>query len=99
MGRLIRLVSLYICVSFALVSGANGQAPSGVTKGVLPQRQAAGAPQVAASVGRLPGQPEWFPLTAEHEKYLNTILKYWEFEASKVQRFKCTFDRWEYEPV
>jgi TIGR03009 family protein len=30
---------------------------------------------------------------------LNGILNYWEYQASQVQRYRCTFWRWEYDPV
>ncbi|MGE0757031.1 MAG: hypothetical protein AB7F89_10565 [Pirellulaceae bacterium] len=46
-----------------------------------------------------PGQPSWYPLSKEHETYLNGILKYWEYQASQVQRYRCKFTRWEYDPV
>lgn len=43
--------------------------------------------------------PEWFPLSAEQDKYLQQVLKYWEFQAAKVQRYRCKFTRWEYDPI
>lgn len=56
-------------------------------------------PQPAAAAVRLPGQPDWFPLDPQHEKYLTEILKFWEFQAGQVQRYRCKFVRWEYDPV
>jgi TIGR03009 family protein len=96
-GRII-LVSFLCSFSPQLMSSAWGQVPNGDKRGTPAQRQQA-ASQIVNNTGRLPGQPEWFPLPVEHEKYLDSILKYWEWQAAQVQRFKCKFDRWEYDPV
>jgi TIGR03009 family protein len=37
------------------------------------------------------------PLTPDHEKYLNDILNYWEHKTSSVERYRCDFQRHEYE--
>ena len=42
-------------------------------------------------------QPEGFPLTAEHEKYLGELLSYWEQNSKRVQQYKCNFRRYEYD--
>ena len=44
-------------------------------------------------------QPPFGPLPPEHEKYLDQILEYWEFSSSKIERYRCRFHRWEYDPV
>ncbi len=46
-----------------------------------------------------PGAPQWFPLSPEHDKYLTDVLNYWEYQAGQVQRYRCKFNRWEYDPV
>ena len=46
-----------------------------------------------------PAAPQWFPLTAEQDKHLDEVLKYWEWQASQIQRYRCKFTRWEYDPV
>ena len=46
-----------------------------------------------------PGQPAWYPLPPEHEKHLNEVLKFWEFQAAQIQRYRCKFTRWEYDPI
>lgn len=51
------------------------------------------APNRAAS-----GVPDFVPLAAEHAKYLDDILKFWEHTTSKTERYRCVFNRWEYEP-
>jgi len=42
-------------------------------------------------------QPEGFPLTAEHEKYLGELLSYWEQNSKRVRQYKCDFRRYEYD--
>jgi TIGR03009 family protein len=46
-----------------------------------------------------PGPPEWFPLPADQQKYLDEVLKYWEFTAGKIQRFRSKFTRYDYDPT
>lgn len=42
-------------------------------------------------------QPEGFPLTADHEKYLGELLSYWEQNSQRVEKYKCSFRRYEYD--
>jgi TIGR03009 family protein len=42
-------------------------------------------------------QPEGFPLTAEHERYLGDLLSYWEQNSKRVEKYKCNFRRYEYD--
>jgi TIGR03009 family protein len=37
------------------------------------------------------------PLPRDHEEYLNKILNYWEYKTSKIERYRCDFERYEYE--
>lgn len=46
-----------------------------------------------------PMQPAWFPLNPKHQQYVDQVLAFWEFKSSKVQRYRCQFRRWEYDPV
>lgn len=94
-------VVTWSCCSLFSSPALYGQGPAGQAGSKTAARPAPGpvAAVGAAANGRVPGQPEWFPLTPEHEKYLNDILKYWEFQATQVQRFRCKFWRWEYDPV
>jgi len=43
--------------------------------------------------------PNWVPLAPELAKYTDDILKYWEWRSNKVQRYRCRFKRFEYDPV
>lgn len=43
------------------------------------------------------GAPPWYPLSAEHQQYLDQILTYWEHSTGRVQRYQSRFKRWEYE--
>jgi TIGR03009 family protein len=64
-----------------------------------PQRQqpGPGAIQQNPAVPREPSAP--FTLTPPQEEYLNQILNYWEFKSREIERFRCRFTRWEYDPV
>ncbi|MCU0961261.1 MAG: TIGR03009 domain-containing protein [Pirellulaceae bacterium] len=46
-----------------------------------------------------PMAPAWIPLSAKHQEYLDQVLAYWEHKSSAVQRYRCEFKRWEYDPV
>lgn len=52
---------------------------------------AAGPPRVAQSP--LPDLPP------EYQKFLDDVLRLWEQRSQAVQRYRCTFKRWEYDPV
>jgi TIGR03009 family protein len=56
-----------------------------------PQRQP-GPPPAAA-------QAPFPPLTPEYQKYLEDVLRYWEQRSKAVERYRCAFKRWEYDPV
>lgn len=45
------------------------------------------------------GAPSWSPLPKEHQEYLDKVLNFWEFQASQVERYRCQFTRWEYDPI
>lgn len=43
--------------------------------------------------------PDWADkLPPEHIKYLDGVLKYWEFKSNQIQKFRCSFERWSYNP-
>lgn len=46
-----------------------------------------------------PQAPEWFPLPPDHDKHLTDILVYWEKSSAKVERYRCNFTRWTYDPT
>ncbi len=43
--------------------------------------------------------PSWIPLSAKHQQYLDQVLQYWEYKSSQVKRYRCSFRRWEYDPI
>jgi len=83
------------------VRQASGQAPVREPQGPapLPQTQ-----PLTTAIGPLapppgPQQPGWIPLAADHEKWVNNVLQYWEARSSKIKALSCKFTRWEYDPV
>ncbi len=46
-----------------------------------------------------PRVPDWIPLNARHQEYLDQVLGYWEKKSDQIKRYRCTFKRWEYDPV
>jgi TIGR03009 family protein len=60
---------------------------------------------VAQSPSGVPGgqhtgvQPPFPPLPASHQQFLDAILSKWEMQSDQVKRYRCTFKRWEYDPV
>ncbi len=39
------------------------------------------------------------PRSPDEEKYIDDLLRYWEFSSGKIKRYRCQFTRWEYDPV
>ncbi len=54
-------------------------------------------PQPAPPRG--PQAPQWWPQPAEHQKYVAGVLNWWEQSSSKIERYRCKFTRWEYDPA
>ncbi len=52
-----------------------------------------------ATAAPAPMAPNWIPLTPNHQQYLDQLLAYWEHKSSQTNRYRCTFKRWEYDPV
>lgn len=88
----------------------NGAAPTGVgkttsssgTSGVgagntLPGGRPAGPGVAAPNSAVAPLAPSWVPLPADHEKYLDEVLRYWQDSSSRIERYRCAFRRWEYD--
>lgn len=46
-----------------------------------------------------PMAPSWIPLNSKQQEYLDQLLNYWDFKSSQIKRYRCTFRRWEYDPV
>jgi TIGR03009 family protein len=82
------------------------QQPSGNAAFGPPQQVARGGDRMAAGTGLAvapaapaPLAPNWMPLTPNHQQYLDQLLTYWEQKSSQTTRYRCTFKRWEYDPV
>ena len=44
--------------------------------------------------------PRPFPaLDEEHEQFLDQVLALWEERSQSVERYRCRFQRWEYDPI
>jgi TIGR03009 family protein len=41
----------------------------------------------------------WEPLTAQQQQFLDRLMATWEQHSSKIERYKCNFERWEYDPI
>ncbi|MFO7903653.1 MAG: TIGR03009 domain-containing protein, partial [Pirellulaceae bacterium] len=46
-----------------------------------------------------PRAPSWVPLNPSQQRYLDQLLDYWEHKSSQIERYRCKFRRWEYDPV
>lgn len=64
--------------------------------GVVPQTQNNSSQQL---VPQQPQQPAWYPLPAEHDKYVDSVLDYWANESNKIERLQSKFRRWDYNPA
>jgi TIGR03009 family protein len=46
----------------------------------------------------MPQQPEWVTrMTVEEEKWIDSVLRFWESRSDKVKLFECKFQRWDYD--
>ncbi len=52
-----------------------------------------------ALANRNPQQPPWWPQAESHQKYVDQVLTYWEQSSNKIERYRCKFNRWEYDVV
>lgn len=61
-------------------------------------------PPRVANVRPLKGAPRqpvapFPPLDPKHQQYLDKVLQYWAHSSSKIKRYQCLFNRWQYDPV
>jgi TIGR03009 family protein len=72
------------------------------------QPQAPNASTPTAAAGRpvgaaMPGEPvipcPFSALAPEQQQHLDQMLTAWEQHSSKIERYRCEFERWEYDPV
>jgi len=41
----------------------------------------------------------WDPLTRQEQQQLDQLMQTWEQHSSKIERYRCKFERWEYDPI
>jgi len=41
----------------------------------------------------------WQPLARAQQQSLDALMKAWEQHSSEIKRYKCSFERWEYDPI
>jgi TIGR03009 family protein len=39
------------------------------------------------------------PMSPQEQKFLDDVLNYWQQRSQAVERYRCTFRRWDYDPV
>ena len=44
-------------------------------------------------------EPPFGELTAQQQKAVDDVLRFWEQRSKSVKRYRCQFQRWEYDPV
>ncbi len=57
-----------------------------------------GAPSAPATA-HAPAAAPFPPMTAQEAKFLDDVLGYWQQRSEAVERYRCTFRRWDYDPV
>jgi TIGR03009 family protein len=91
-----------IGMMFLLASSVEAQLPQGTpamaTRPTVPLRHDAGNLPTRQPVAN-PLAPNWIPLSPNHAKYLDEILNFWQHKSSEIERYRCKFRRWEYDPV
>ncbi len=84
----LRVIIFSCIVCFAVVSFAQAQRQIG------PRVAEARQPQTQQ---RPVGMPVWFPLDPALKKHTDQVLSFWEHHSSKIDRYQCDFQRWEYD--
>ncbi len=80
-------------------SAAWGQSPSQRAPGLQDsQRAAAGNSASTVSTTAAPQLPEGFPLSPDHQQYIEQLLDAWERSSSQIKRCVVDFQRVEYNP-
>lgn len=105
------LLAASLVVSGSLFSGPNlaaqqantgagildpGQASSNQDPATSATDSATGLEQYEHMLIREPVQPDFLPLTPDHEAYLIKLLDHWESTSSVIKRLTCDFQRWDY---
>jgi TIGR03009 family protein len=95
MRRLVRSRTVWIVLGIALAVAAQAQAQQ------APVQQGPIGPPDARQFTRPPMQPRspFPPPSPEQAQLLERVLASWEDRSSKIQCYRCTFQRWEYDSV
>lgn len=90
------LFLVFVCTAMSQLAAQVPERRTAQQQGVAPaQARPVGPQRFVAQQG--PQTPQWLPLAPDHEKYLNEILNYWEHKTSSISRYRCDFERYEYE--
>lgn len=91
---MLKATRTFVFLALAVVAGFRG-APSFAqdSNGSRPSPDTQGRPYQTVPLQAPPG----FPLSDEHQQYVDGILQYWEASSSQIQRLKCQFNRWSYD--
>ncbi|MEQ8788754.1 MAG: TIGR03009 domain-containing protein [Pirellulaceae bacterium] len=93
--RWLTALSLLVLLTFASAAALaqnNGQQFGPV------QRVADGRPQ-QVPLAQGPAQPDWMPISQPHQQYIDQLLGFWEKKSSQIDRYRCHFQRWQWDPV
>lgn len=41
----------------------------------------------------------FWPLDADHQRYLDQVLDYWQQSSGQIKQYTCDFQRWDYDPT
>ena len=73
---------------------------TGLTTAVVGRGQQQGPPAVRPQPAAPPAAHMPFPpLPPQDQQFLDGVLQAWEQRSKAVDRYRCTFKRWEYDPV
>lgn len=94
----LRCLLISACVCVGLSAFGQGLDPQTAGAGIQQNGGAQDLSQYEHMLVRDPIQPDFLPLSAEHEAYLGQLLDYWEKTSGNVKRLTCDFQRWDYFP-
>jgi len=72
-------------------------------EGLTPVVGPAAADPQSGLPGAMPNEQQipcpFEPLTARQQEFLDKLLLKWEEQSGKIERYRCDFERWEYDPI
>jgi TIGR03009 family protein len=81
------------------LEGTDRERPLGAATGKARGNSHANSAGRSGDERLISGPPSWWPLREDHEKYLDEILGYWEYNTGQITRYECKFTRWIYDPA